>query len=314
MTLSPPRCSRLPGPCGPVAPARFPSVLHESPVFDTQDRIYCVSWCRRDKLTNQRYVDMATWREAFDHEAFHPRAVQGSAPPVSGPSLSGGSVPRGLFLPGSKGVDRPIRQGIDRGEKLAENIRLPVPDSVVRPACDPFARLLLCAPSVRWVARRSDRRSRVRQAAVSTREAGGGGACIAGGCAVRHEDGRFGQAAEHRAADHAGRGPVGGGDGRGRSVAGAVRARRRSPERCGDAMRWPPCGVVTLWCHSVAGGCPPRPAAGCRPRPDGLGVPRNRHCHPRLPRACSVERRTRFAGVWAVEEWRRTLGGKGLGR
>ncbi|GGY21974.1 hypothetical protein GCM10010331_62820 [Streptomyces xanthochromogenes] len=71
MALSPPRCSRLPVLVGPVAPALFPSVLHESPAFDTHDRIYCVPWRRRDKSGTQRYVDKATWREAFDHEAFH---------------------------------------------------------------------------------------------------------------------------------------------------------------------------------------------------------------------------------------------------
>src|SRR5688500_493681 len=42
--LSPPRSSRrpLPLPFGSVAPARFPSVLHESPAVRHQDRIYCV--------------------------------------------------------------------------------------------------------------------------------------------------------------------------------------------------------------------------------------------------------------------------------
>ncbi|GGT91781.1 hypothetical protein GCM10010272_40790 [Streptomyces lateritius] len=83
MTLSPPRCSRLPG---PVAPARFPSVLHETPVFDTHDRIYCVPWRRRDKFSIRHIVDKATWREAFDHEAFHSGAAQGSAPCAHGPS------------------------------------------------------------------------------------------------------------------------------------------------------------------------------------------------------------------------------------
>ncbi|GGU66403.1 hypothetical protein GCM10010498_24860 [Streptomyces cavourensis] len=72
MTLSPPRCSRLPGPYGPAAPARFPSVSHVSPVPDFQDRIYCVAWSRRDTFPHRRYVDKETWREAFDHEAFHP--------------------------------------------------------------------------------------------------------------------------------------------------------------------------------------------------------------------------------------------------
>lgn len=86
---------------------------------------------KRDKLTNQDYVDKATWREAFDHEAFHSEAVQGSTPRIRGPSPSGGSVPPGLFLPGGKGVDRPIPQGMGRGEKLAENIWLRKSESVV---------------------------------------------------------------------------------------------------------------------------------------------------------------------------------------
>src|SRR3954471_18557719 len=81
--LSPPRWSRL---LGCVAPARFPSVLHESPAVRRQDRIYCVQWCRGDQFGNRHIVDMATWREAFDHEALHSRAVQGSAPRRSGQS------------------------------------------------------------------------------------------------------------------------------------------------------------------------------------------------------------------------------------
>ncbi|GGQ21535.1 hypothetical protein GCM10010249_45370 [Streptomyces roseolilacinus] len=74
MTLSPPRCSRL---LGPVAPARFPSVLHETPFSDSHDRIYCVPRRRNDKFRIRHYVDKATWREAFDHEAFHPRGPAG---------------------------------------------------------------------------------------------------------------------------------------------------------------------------------------------------------------------------------------------
>lgn len=120
----------------------------------TQDRIYCVPWSRRDKFTNRRYVDKATWREAFDHEGFHSAAVQGSAPRLDGPSPSGGSVPRGLFLPGGKGVDRPIRQGNDRGMKLAENRWLCIRDSVIGPAHNPDMRSLLCAP---WAGRAADR-------------------------------------------------------------------------------------------------------------------------------------------------------------
>jgi hypothetical protein len=42
-----------------------------SPPGVAQDRIYCVRWGCRGKFTTCRYVDMATWREAFDHEAFH---------------------------------------------------------------------------------------------------------------------------------------------------------------------------------------------------------------------------------------------------
>ncbi|GAA2957337.1 hypothetical protein GCM10010446_48150 [Streptomyces enissocaesilis] len=80
MTLSPPRCSR------PLGPARFPSVLHDSPAVYTHDRIYCVPWRRRDNFGIRHYVDKATWREAFDHEAFHSWAPQGSAPRSHGPS------------------------------------------------------------------------------------------------------------------------------------------------------------------------------------------------------------------------------------
>ncbi|GAA2997188.1 hypothetical protein JCM13580A_43160 [Streptomyces drozdowiczii] len=58
--------------------------MHESPAFDAQDRIYCVPWCRRDKFTNRLIVDKATWREAFDHKAFHSQVVQGSASGVHG--------------------------------------------------------------------------------------------------------------------------------------------------------------------------------------------------------------------------------------
>jgi hypothetical protein len=172
MTLSPPRCSRLPGPCGPVAPALFPSVLHESPVFGTQDRIYCVPWCRRDKFTNRRYVDKATWREAFDHEAFHSWAAQGSAPRAHGPSPLGGSVPRGLFLPGDKGVDRPIRQGIGTGVKLAENRWLCIRDSVIGPAHNPNEQALPCAPSAGRTVDRTERRGGDRTGVVAARRVG----------------------------------------------------------------------------------------------------------------------------------------------
>src|SRR5690242_4117926 len=79
--LSPPRWSRL---LGCVAPARFPSVLHESPAVRRQDRIYCVPCCRRDQFVIRQIVDLATWRKAFDHEALHSWAVQGSAPCGSG--------------------------------------------------------------------------------------------------------------------------------------------------------------------------------------------------------------------------------------
>src|SRR5690349_13972909 len=80
--LSPPRWSRL---LGCVAPARFPSVLHESPAV-RQDRIYCVPSRQGDQFGTPQNVDMATWREAFDHEALHSRAPQGSAPRGSGQS------------------------------------------------------------------------------------------------------------------------------------------------------------------------------------------------------------------------------------
>lgn len=134
-----------------------PRSCTSSPDFDAQDRIYCVPWCRRDKFTNRRYVDKATWRDAFDHEAFHPVDAQGSAPGVHGPSPSGGSVPRGLFLPGDKGVDRPNRQGVGRGMKLAENSWLCMCDSVIEPAHNPGDQPLLCAP---WAGRTADRTDR----------------------------------------------------------------------------------------------------------------------------------------------------------
>lgn len=115
----PPRCSRLPGPYGPVAPARFPSVSHVSPVSDFQDRIYCVAWSRRDTFPHQLNVDKETWREAFDHEAFHLRSAQGSALRQRGPSASGESVPRGPFLPGGRWGVRPSREGFGTQVKLA---------------------------------------------------------------------------------------------------------------------------------------------------------------------------------------------------
>ncbi|GHG29789.1 hypothetical protein Shyd_22390 [Streptomyces hydrogenans] len=71
MTLSPPRCSRLPG---RVAVPRFPSVLHETPVFGTHDRIYCVPCRRRDKFSIRHIVDKATWREAIDRRVSGGRA------------------------------------------------------------------------------------------------------------------------------------------------------------------------------------------------------------------------------------------------
>ncbi len=42
-----------------------------------QDRIYWVDRCRCDKFTIRRYVDMAIWRDAFDHEAWHPSTPLG---------------------------------------------------------------------------------------------------------------------------------------------------------------------------------------------------------------------------------------------
>ncbi|GAA2481856.1 hypothetical protein GCM10023100_49850 [Actinocorallia cavernae] len=80
--LSPPRWSRL---LGCVAPARFPSVLHESPAVKTvKIEIYWVPRTHGDQFQMRHIVDMTTWREAFDHEALHSWAVQGSAPPGSG--------------------------------------------------------------------------------------------------------------------------------------------------------------------------------------------------------------------------------------
>lgn len=265
-----------------------PRSCTSSPDFDAQDRIYCVPWCRRDKFTNRRYVDKATWRDAFDHEAFHPVDAQGSAPGVHGPSPSGGSVPRGLFLPGDKGVDRPNRQGVGRGMKLAENSWLCMCDSVIEPAHNPGDQPLLCAP---WAGRTADRTDRT------------------GGNRMRSDSaGRAG--VRRRPAAHRERG--------GRSGTGAVR-------RTGSGRR-PGAGVGVIITAAPRGGaeilrCPVRVTdtdpSGHRGRssgPGGVGVRHKRHCHPGPPRACSVKRRARFARVWAVEEWRRTLGGKGLGR
>src|SRR5690606_9317311 len=58
--LSPPRWSRL---LGCVAPARFPSVLHESPAVRRQDRIYCVASRPGGEFVTRHIVDLATWRE-----------------------------------------------------------------------------------------------------------------------------------------------------------------------------------------------------------------------------------------------------------
>lgn len=293
MTLSPPRCSRLPGPYGPVAPALFPSVLHESPVFGTQDRIYCVPWCRRDKFTNRRYVDKATWREAFDHEAFHSSAAQGSAPRARGPSPLGGSVPRGLFLPGDKGVDRPIRQGIGTGVKLAENRWLCIRDSVIGPAHNPNGQALLCAP-------RQVGRLIVRNGGVTTGRDRfpPGGPMPFPDRAVRRGRGRWGAI---RAAGH-----------------GGTRIR---PSMAGVGPDGPsgvgPAPVRGAGPRAAAKGVTDTVLSGHREEPSGplvVGVGHNRRCDPGPPRACSVKRRARFARVWAVEEWSRTLGGKGLGR
>ncbi|TWF99963.1 hypothetical protein FHX73_113824 [Kitasatospora viridis] len=43
----------------------------------SQDRIYWVDRRRCDKFTIRRYVDMAIWRDAFDHEAWHPSTPLG---------------------------------------------------------------------------------------------------------------------------------------------------------------------------------------------------------------------------------------------
>lgn len=296
MTLSPPRCSRLPGPYGPVAPAHFPSVLRESPVFGTQDRIYCVPRCRRDKLTNQHYVDKATWREAFDHEAFHSEAVQGSAPLIRGPSPSGGSVPPGLFLPGGKGVDRPIPQGMDRGEKLAENIWLRKPDSVVGPAHDPDAATAPVRPP--WPGGRGG----IRQAARGTAEPGR--MAVSGRWVYRRPGRRMCRTPRGR--------PV--------PVNSRTPSRRRLPAPLRHGAPGCCTSVRSVRCRNCAAPACGRWCSPARWSPNAihcsreLDVLRNRHCHTGPPRACSLERRTRFAGVWAVEEWRRTLGGKGLGR
>ncbi|MEV7937354.1 MULTISPECIES: hypothetical protein [unclassified Kitasatospora] len=42
--------------------------------------IYRVDHCRCDKFTIRRYVDMAIWRDAFDHEAWHPSTLLGRGP------------------------------------------------------------------------------------------------------------------------------------------------------------------------------------------------------------------------------------------
>lgn len=218
-----------------------PRSCTSSPDFDTQDRIYCVPWFRRDKFTNRRYVDKATWREAFDHEAFHPAAVQGRASRIHGPSPLGRSVPRGLFPPGDKGVDRPIRQGMGTGMKLAENSWLCIRDSVIEPAHNPGDQPLLCAP---WAGRRGDRTERggcnrqrpdsARRAGVGTRPGGSPGAGRAGrsgcgvtpgaGCRRRRRDDPF-----RGRTGRGGRAPARSGDGSGavRSRIAAVRSRRR---------------------------------------------------------------------------------------
>lgn len=73
---SPPRSSR------PSGPAQFPRRF-------TQDRIYWVGWCCSGKFITCWYVDMATWRKAFDHEGFHSQSLLGSAPR---PSVKGTRV------------------------------------------------------------------------------------------------------------------------------------------------------------------------------------------------------------------------------
>nr|BFD91305.1 hypothetical protein KitaXyl93_26650 [Kitasatospora sp. Xyl93] len=42
--------------------------------------IYRADHCRCDKFTIRRYVDMAIWRDAFDHEAWHPSTFLGRGP------------------------------------------------------------------------------------------------------------------------------------------------------------------------------------------------------------------------------------------
>ncbi|GGR35716.1 hypothetical protein GCM10010497_43140 [Streptomyces cinereoruber] len=104
MTLSPPRCSRLPG---RVAPARFPSVLHETPVFGTHDRIYCVPWRRRDKFSIRWIVDKATWREAIDRGEARAEAPEGRAGVVNAP-VRGGCDPLGRGFRGCRRRGWPI--------------------------------------------------------------------------------------------------------------------------------------------------------------------------------------------------------------
>jgi hypothetical protein len=42
------------------------------PLCSAKIEIYRVDRSRCDKFTIRRYVDMAIWRDAFDHEAWHP--------------------------------------------------------------------------------------------------------------------------------------------------------------------------------------------------------------------------------------------------
>lgn len=57
------------------------SLLHVSPgaarvpVLGSKIETYCVPRRRNDAFPHRLNVDKATWREAFDHEAFHSRAA-----------------------------------------------------------------------------------------------------------------------------------------------------------------------------------------------------------------------------------------------
>lgn len=111
MELKPPRSSR---PLGPALslPPRLP-----------QDRIYCVHWGCSGKFTTWLYVDMTTWREAFDHEAFHSPGLVGSVPRPPRTGAQRLCAPWEYVPAGEGGVKGLCAQRAYCGEKLAEKSR-----------------------------------------------------------------------------------------------------------------------------------------------------------------------------------------------